>query len=197
MSSSGREKVTELLRLASGGDALAQEELFTTVYEELRRAARIAMRSERKNHTLQPTALVHEVFVRLVGDSVPWVNRAHFFAVVARTMRRILVDHARALSAQKRDAGVRVDDPDFCLITPERGPEIIALDEAIAKYETISPRACRVVELLFFAGFTVAETADMLGVASKTVQRDWKNARAWLHAELDTPPPEVDQASNV
>ncbi len=186
MASGAQTNVTELLRLASDGDEAAQEKLFATVYDELRRTARHAMQGERINHTLQPTALVHEAFLRLAGDSVPWENRAHFFAVAAMTMRRILCDHARSLGAKKRDAGARVDMSEAFLFTPERGPELLALNEAMGKFEALYPRACRVVELVFFAGFTPTEAAAMLGTSAKTVQRDWKFAKTWLHAELDS-----------
>jgi len=176
--------VTELLRLAGAGDQVAQEQLCVTVYEELRRIARHAMQGERPNHTLQPTALVHEAFVKLVKDPIPWNNRAHFFAVAANTMRRVLIDHARALGAKKRHGGVQVDLEHVHLFTPERVPELIALDEAMTRFEALYPRACRVVELQFFAGFAPKEVASMLGVNVKTVQRDWKMGKAWLHAEL-------------
>jgi RNA polymerase sigma-70 factor, ECF subfamily len=176
--------VTELLRLAGRGDLDAQERLFRTVYDELRRMARHAMQRERPDHTLQPTALVHEAFVRLVGDPIPWTDRAHFFAVAATTMRRVLIDYARSLGAQKRNAGHRVDLDDALLFARDRAPELIDLDEAMTRLQRSYPRACRVVELQFFAGLTAEETAAILGVNSKTVQRDWKLARAWLHAEL-------------
>jgi RNA polymerase sigma factor (TIGR02999 family) len=183
-SSNPRYNVTELLRLASEGDKAAQEELFRTVYNELRRMARRAMQGERPDHTLQPTALVHEAFVRLVGEPIPWSNREHFFAVAATTMRRVLIDYARSLGAQKRNPGKRVDLDDTLLFTRNRAPELIALDEAMTRLEDRYPRACRVVELQYFTGLTPAETAAILGVSVKTVRRDWKFSRAWLHAEL-------------
>jgi RNA polymerase sigma-70 factor (ECF subfamily) len=177
--------VTDLLRRISAGDKEASEQLFETVYRELRRMAGRAMRGERLGHTLQPTALVHEAFVRLVGDPVSWVGRQHFFAVAATTMRRVLIDYARTHDSKKRQGGVRVDLDSVLLFTEDRAPEMIALDRALQKLEAVHPRACRVVELQFFAGMNPEETAGVLDVSSKTVQRDWKLARAWLHAELE------------
>lgn len=177
--------LTELLRRVSVGDKEASEQLFETVYHELRRMAGHAMRGERLGHTLQPTALVHEAFVRLVGDPVSWASRQHFFAVAATTMRRVLIDYARTHDSQKRQGGVRVDLDSVLLFTEDRAPEMIALDRALQKLEAVYPRACRVVELQFFAGMNPEETACVLDVSSKTVQRDWKLARAWLHAELE------------
>lgn len=177
-------KVTELLQLAGKGDEQAQEKLFRAVYDELRRMARRAMRAERPDHTLQPTALVNEAFMKLVGHPIPWANRGHFFSVAATTMRRVLIDYARSISAQKRNRGKRLDLDDVLLFTRDRAPELIALDQAMTRLEVHYPRACQVVELQFFTGATPMETAAMLGVSVKTVQRDWKLARAWLHAEL-------------
>jgi RNA polymerase sigma-70 factor, ECF subfamily len=177
-------QVTELLRRASQGDAEAQETLFQTVYDELRRMARNVMRDERPNHTLQPTALVNEAFVRLVGHQIEWANRAHFFSVAARTMRRVLIDYARSMTAQKRDAGKRLDLDSVLAFTEDRCGELLALDQAMTRLEANYPRACRVVELQFFSGVTPGETAAILGVSLRTVRRDWKLARAWLHAEM-------------
>jgi RNA polymerase sigma factor (TIGR02999 family) len=184
LSSASQQNVTALLLRAGDGDEEAQEELFRAVYSELRRMARRAMQGERPAHTLQPTALVHEVFVRLVGEQIPWSSRGHFFAVAATTMRRVLIDYARSLGARKRQPGKRVDLDAALLFTRERGPELIALDEALTRLEARYPRACQVVELQFFAGLTPAETAAALGVSLKTVQRDWKLSRACLYAEL-------------
>jgi RNA polymerase sigma-70 factor (ECF subfamily) len=178
------QNVTELLRLASEGNAKAQEKVFRAVYAELRQMAKRAMRDERVNHTLEPTALIHEAFLRLAGESVSWNSRAHFFAVAASTMRRVLIDYARSASAQKRGRSNRVDFDLGLLFTIDKAPDLIDLDEAMTKLEARNPRACRVVELQFFAGMTATETAAILGVNAKTVQRDWKLARAWLHAEL-------------
>lgn len=146
--------------------------------------ARTAMRSERGDHTLQPTALVNEAFLRLTGNRIEWTDRGHFYSVAARIMRRVLIDYARSAGALKRYSGKRMDLDSALLFTQERYPELIQLDRAMARLEKSHPRACRVVELQFFTGFTPAESAEILGVSLKTVQRDWKLARAWLHAEL-------------
>jgi RNA polymerase sigma-70 factor (ECF subfamily) len=185
LASAAQSKVTELLRLAGQGDQDAQDKVFRVVYVELRRLARRALRDERSNHTLQPTALVHEAFVRLVGNTIPWPDRAHFFAIAARTMRRILVDYARALGTRKRGWGNRVDLDGALVFSEDRAPVLIALDEAMTRFEANYPRPCKVVEMLFFTGLTAEEAAASLGVSLKTVRRDWKFARAWLHAELD------------
>jgi RNA polymerase sigma factor (TIGR02999 family) len=182
--SAGQKNITELLHLANEGDAVAQEKLFRTVYEELRRMARSVMRNERTGHTLQPTALVNEAFLRLVGNQIHFSDRTHFFSVAARTMRRVLVDHARSLAAQKRNPGQRVDLDSALGIAEDQLPELIALDVAMERLEATYPRACRVVELQFFTGASAVETAAILGVSLKTVRRDWKLARAWLYAEM-------------
>lgn len=176
--------VTALLRLADQGDPDAREQLFRTVYDELRRMARIAMKGERGDHTLQPTALVHEAFLRLAGATIPWASRAHFFAVAGTTMRRVLVDHARSVGACKRAAGQRIDLDEVLLITPDRIPELIDLDTALTRFAKLYPRAAQVVELRYFAGLHREEIAAIIGKDPKTVDRDWNFARAWLHAEL-------------
>ena len=176
--------VTELLRLSSDGDRTAQEELFQVVYNELRRIAGLAVRRERSDHTLQPTALVNEVFLRLAGNRIEWTSRTHFYSVAARMMRRVLIDYARSAGAIKRSCGKRADLDEALLFTEERFPELIHLDQAMTQLEASHPRACRLVELQFFTGLTPAESAQVLGVSVKTVRRDWKLARAWLHAEL-------------
>jgi RNA polymerase sigma-70 factor (ECF subfamily) len=178
--------VTALLRKVSEGDPQAQEQLFEIVYYELRRLARGAMRNERAGHTLQPTALIHEAFIRLVGkDGIEWVDRVHFFAVAARTMRRVLIDHARHGRANKNWGGQRVDLNAALIFTEDKTEAILALDQALAALEAREPRQCKVVELRYFAGLDFEETAAVLGVSAKTVMRDWKIARAWLHAEIE------------
>lgn len=180
--------VTGLLRRWTEGDQDALQKLMPIVYEELRRLAGHYLRLERPNHTLQPTALVHEAFLRLVGQKeVIWQNRAHFFGIAAQMMRRILVDHARRRAAAKRDAGLRVE-----LTQPgaeeafDREPELLALDEALTHLEALDPRQARIVELRFFGGLTVEETAEVTGVSARTVKREWRTARAWLRRELDS-----------
>lgn len=167
------------------GDARAEDQLLQIVYNELRRMARNAMRSERPDHTLQPTALVHEAFIRLTGGApIDWVDRGHFFSVASRTMRRVLINHARQVHSKKRWGGQRVDIDERLLINGSKASALIALEEALERLETTEPRQCQIVELRFFGGLNVEETAAILKVSPKTVQRDWKMARAWLHGEV-------------
>ncbi|HXT50553.1 MAG TPA: sigma-70 family RNA polymerase sigma factor [Thermoanaerobaculia bacterium] len=180
-------EVTELLRAWRGGDAVAHEALLRRVYDELKRVAAAQLRGERGGHTLQPTALVHEAFMRLLGQTrVDWQDRRHFFAIAATTMRRVLVDHARARLADKRahqrvtltgGAEVFAD----AALSPET---LLDLDGALDRLATSFPRAARVVELHFFSGLEFAEVAAALEVAPRTVMRDWSFARAWLRREL-------------
>jgi len=182
-----RGEVTALLQDWSGGDRKALERLMPLVYEELRRLAASYLHSERPDHTLQPTALVHEAYLRLVNQrSTDWKNRAHFFAIAAQTMRRILVDHARSRLAAKRSGRtirIEVDDPDAG--TSERSEELLALDSALAALERLDPAQARVVELRFFGGLTIEETAEATRVSAATVKREWRVARAWLRREIE------------
>lgn len=184
VSSPSTANITELLHRAVEGNEEAQEKLFETVYQELRRIARRAMRNERPDHTLQPTALVHEAFIRLVGNSVPWNSRAHFFGVAGTTMRRILIDHARSLRTRKREGGQRIDFSSLPVLSSERSWELLALDEALERLQLNHARACKVVELQYFVGLQPNEIAEILNVSVKTIRRDWNFARAWLNAEL-------------
>lgn len=156
------------------------------VYGELRQLAASHLRSERGDHTLQPTALVHEAYLRLVGQrSVSWANRAHFFGIAAQMMRRVLVDHARRRLAAKRSPGaLRIDLGDEAAAAPDRAPELLALDRALTELERLDPRQARVVELRFFAGLSVEETAEVAGVSTATVKREWRTARAFLRHEI-------------
>ena len=179
----GADDVTQLLHQLHSGDANALDRLYPLVYDELRRAAVRALARERASHTLQATELVHEAYLKLLGPlHVNWQNRAHFLSVAARAMRQILVDQARRRRAGKRGGGVRpvsLHDGDWVL---DAGTdEMLALDEAI---ERLEPRLRAVVEYRFFGGLTERETADVLGVTERTVQRDWARARAWLHKEI-------------
>lgn len=176
--------ITALLKDWSGGDREALERLMPAVYGELRRLAAAHLRSERPDHTLQPTALVHEAFLRLQGQrSVSWANRSHFFGIAARIMRRILVDHARRRNALKRDAAaLRLADGEETV--SDRAPELIALDRALTSLEALDPQQARVVELRFFGGMTVEETAEAAGISPATVKREWRTARAWLRREI-------------
>ena len=178
--------VTTLLVAWGNGDESALDELVPHVHAELRRIAQRAMARERHDHTLQPTALVNEVYLRLVDiKQVRWNNRAHFFALSARLMRRILVDLARARGYQKRGGGaltMRLDDASAAM--PVRPDEVVALDEALERLGAMDPRRSQVVELRFFGGLSVEETAEVLQVSRHTVMRDWTLARTWLFREL-------------
>jgi RNA polymerase sigma factor (TIGR02999 family) len=181
-----RGAVTALLARVRGGDPSAESELLPLVYADLRRAAGRLLRRERPGHTLQPTDLVHEGYLKLVGDGAPDAeNRRHFVGVAARAMRQVLVDHARRRGAAKRGAGradVRLTNADVRFEVDLA--EMVALDDALERLGRRNPRLSRVVELRFFAGLSEEETAAVLGVTSRTVQRDWATARAWLHKEL-------------
>lgn len=177
--------MTELLRAWSHGNDAALEQLIPIVHLELRRLARRQMRRERNGHTLQTTALVNEVYLRLVdANRVRWQDRAHFFALSARLMRRILVDHARARRYLKRGGNaIRVTLNPAMALTKDRA-DLVALDDALTTLAAFDPRKSRVVELRFFGGLSVAETAEALAVSPETVMRDWRLAKAWLHKEL-------------
>lgn len=178
--------VTELLAGWSRGDRGALGELLPLVYAELRRIAARQLGKERVGHTLQPTALVHEVYLRLVDQrQVDWQNRAHFFGVAAQIMRRILVDHARRHSAGKRGDGVPCVAIDEALqvAAPSEIP-ILALDQALDRLEAVDPDLAKIVELRAFGGLTIDEAAHVLNVSPSTAKRDWRTAKAWLHREL-------------
>jgi len=158
------------------------------VYVDLRRMARAQLAGERRGHTLEPTALVHEVYLRLSRERrVAWRSRAHFFGSCARMMRRILVDHARRRRADKRSGATTLRVPELSerlAASVADTVDLIALDRALQCLEALSPRQCRIVEMKFFAGLSIEETAEVLGIASRTVKLDWTKARAWLHHEL-------------
>jgi len=184
-------QVTDLLRLWSGGDAQAREQLVPIVYGELRRLAQYHLQRERGGHTLQSTALVHEVYLRLCGQDQPqWKNRAHFFAVAARMMRRILVDHSRRQDAEKRGgAAIRSPLEEALTIPVQAEVDLGSLDEALEKLEAFDARKCQVVEMRFFAGLSAKEIAGVLGSTEATVRRDWVIAKAWLYRYLEGRPP--------
>ena len=187
MSKPQSSQVTALLSALRSGDAGAREELVTLVYPELRRVASHYMRQERPGHTLRTTGLVNEVYLRLFGAAQSdWQNRAHFFAAIAREMRHILVDYARARNAKKRpDGHVVVSLNDVDAAAPERESDLVALDEALSRLEQIDPRASRVVELRFFTGLTERETAEAMDISTSTLKRDWNFAKAWLFDQLE------------
>ena len=185
--------VTRLLLAWSDGEEAAAEPLMDAVYQELRRLARAYVLRERPDHSLSPTGLVHEAYLRLVDQKrARWQNRAHFFAVAAHVMRRLLVDHARARGASKRGSGLTVslDEADVDVAAPLQAqrPDVIALDRALEKLARIDARQSRLVELRFFGGLTVDEAAAVLDVAAITVKRDWALARTWLYRELNGSP---------
>jgi RNA polymerase sigma-70 factor (ECF subfamily) len=183
MSSTG--EVTHLLRALRNGDRAAEAELIPLVYNELRRLAAGYMRSERVNHTLQATGVVHEAYLKLVGQNENWQDRSHFFGVAAHQMRRILVDYARKHNAVKRGGAERkVSFEDAMAIAEERPADLLAIEEALDRLAREYPRQARVVELRFHGGYTEDEAAKILGFSSETLKRDWKLARAWLGREM-------------
>jgi RNA polymerase sigma-70 factor, ECF subfamily len=178
--------VTILLSALTRGDDGAASKLIPAVYDELRRLAGSYMRRERVDHTLQATALVHEAYMKLVEQrSTNWQSRAHFFGVAAQLMRRILIDHARGHSRQKRggeDKKVSLDEA--FVFSEQQADELLAVDDSLNQLAKIDPRQARVVELRFFGGLSVEEAAEVLGISPKTVKRDWSVAKAWLYADL-------------
>ena len=179
-------EITAILSEVQQGVPGAADRLAGIVFDDLHRIAQAAMRRESPGHTLQPTELVDEAFVRLLGQQrVSWQNRAQFFAVAARTIRRILVDHARHRSRLKRDHGVRITLDESLGDAPERSVDLIALDDALQELDAAAPRQARVVELRFFGGLEIDETAHALGISPATVKRDWTFARAFLLRSLE------------
>ena len=179
-------EVTQLLDELRRGNRDAEAKLVPLVYTQLRRLAAHYLRQERPDHTLQPTALVHEAYLRLVEQRrVQWQSRAHFFGVAAQLMRRILVDYARERQAGKR-AGIerRISLEQVLVFSQEKSGKLIALDEALQRLAQLDPRQSRIVELRFFGGLSVEETAEVVGISPRQVKRDWSVARAWLHGEL-------------
>lgn len=184
-------EITQLLRSWSGGDSGASNQLLPLVYDEMRRIARALARGERRDHTLQSTALVHEAWIQLVGprgvqSSEPaWQSRSHFLGLAARVMRRVLVDHARRRGRSKRGGHLRRRPLDEAAsFSPAPSEEIVALHLALERLEGFAPREARVVELRFFGGLTLEETAEFVGVSRRSVVRAWRRAKAWLAAEL-------------
>ena len=178
--------VTQILLEFKKGSKDAQDQLIPLVYKELRRIAGAHLRREAANHSLQPTALVHEAYLRLVGiTEIDWQSRAHFFSVASTVMRRILVDHARANRAGKRGGGEDTILLDEGLVpSASRAPEILALDDALQQLALLDERQAKIVEMRFFAGMTEEETGNVLGISARTVKRDWRIAKAWLFKEL-------------
>lgn len=181
------ESVSQLLQRWSDGDKAALDQLMPLVYAELRRMARRYMWQQPSDHTLQTTALIHEAYLRLVGqEGKRWEGRAHFFGVAARAMRHILVDYARARHTGKRGGEARiVSMEEAAIVSMERAEELVSLDDALKELARLSPRQSQVIELRYFGGLSVTETADVLKISSDTVTRDWNHAKAWLHRELN------------
>ena len=186
-----RSEVTLLLRRLSAGDKSALNQLMPLIYTELHQLASSYMRRERPGHTLQTTALVHEAYLQLVGqENAQWENRTQFFAVAAQLMRRILVDHARAHHAAKRGGNLpRLSLDEAVVMAKERGGDLLAIDELLQRLAAIDPQQARIVELRFFAGLSVEETAQALSISDRTVKRDWAMAKAWMQRELQKTKP--------
>jgi RNA polymerase sigma-70 factor (ECF subfamily) len=186
MDKTGQGNVSALLAELTKGNEEAASKLIAPIYGELRRVARNYLRRERSNHTLQPTALVHEAFLKLVEQrSADQYSRSHFFVIAAQMMRRILIDHARHHLREKRGRGQRLVPINEALaFAPEQSAELIRLNHAVERLAKFDPRLGKVVELRFFGGLTVEETAGVLGMSPKTVKRDWSVAKAWLHGEI-------------
>ena len=187
MTQSSTHDVTELLIEWSNGDKAALDKLMPLIHEELRRLAHHYMSHERPGHTLQTTALVNEAYLRLVNrKGVHWQNRAHFFAIAATLMRSLLVDHARSHAYAKRGGDARkITIDEAMIVSQERAAEVVALDDVLKQLAIFDPQQSRIVELRFFGGLTIDETAEVLGLSPATIKREWSTARAWLYRELN------------
>ena len=178
-------EVTLLLRAMKNGDGSAAGKLLPLVYEELHRLASAFMRRERPGHTLQPTALINEAYMRLAGNGVDWQSHQHFIAVAAKVMRRILVDYARAHNAEMRGGDLeRVELNEEVAVARDRSEEVLAVDQAMAKLQAENPRQAQIVELRYFAGFSVEEVAKILDISPRSVKRDWRDAKEFLFFEI-------------
>ncbi|MDQ6785743.1 MAG: sigma-70 family RNA polymerase sigma factor [Acidobacteriota bacterium] len=182
-----QKEVTQLLVKLTDGNTQAIEELLPLIYDELRNLAGKYLRRERASHTLQPTALVHEAYLKLIDQTqVKWQNRAHFFGVAANIMRRILVDHARRTKADKRggDAEKLPIEEEILVVSNEKSVELLALDEALENLAKLDPQKSKIVELRYFGGLSVEETAEVMGVSAITIKRQWRMAKAWLYGQI-------------
>jgi RNA polymerase sigma factor (TIGR02999 family) len=184
MSAPPPQELTQLLVAWSGGDCSALERLLPLVEVELHRLAHRYMNRERQGHTLQTTALVNEAYLKLIDQKVAWQNRAHFFGIAAQIMRRILIDHARKHLGPRHGGGNTISLEEVALVSDERASELVALDEALTTLAKVDERKGRVVELRYFGGLSVEETAIVLGVSDETIRREWQRAKAFLHREL-------------
>ena len=181
--------LTQMLAEVCEGDQAAIDALFEKVYGELRALAGNYFRRERPDHTMQPTALVHEAYVRLIGSEyVTWENRAHFFNVAAQVMRNIMVDHARKHQSQKRGSGQKVSLDEAISFSTDQNPDLVALDDALKQLEQLDEQQSRIVELRFFGGLKLEEVAQVLNVSSATVSREWLKAKLFLKSRLSEPP---------
>jgi RNA polymerase sigma factor (TIGR02999 family) len=178
-------EVTQMLLEWSDGNRLALDELMPVVYDELHQIAKRYLRREPTDHTLQATALVNEAYLRLIDQKhVNWQNRSHFFAIAAQAMRRIMVDHARKRLAEKRGSGLKLSLDEAIDLTDEKELDVVALDDALLSLATFDPQQSGIVELRFFGGLSIKDTATVLGISPATVKRDWILAKAWLHREI-------------
>lgn len=185
MHSSKQTEITLLLDAMGAGQEDAPEKLLELVYNDLRRLAGAYMKNERSDHTLQPTALVHEAFIRLVEwENVTWQNRAQFFAVAAEVMRKVLIDHARQKKAQKRSGGQKIELDEAISFSEKKEFDLLALEEVLQSLEKIDARQAKIVELRFFGGLSIEETAHVLKISDTTVKREWTFAKAWFQREL-------------
>jgi RNA polymerase sigma-70 factor, ECF subfamily len=187
MNDKGPSEITQMLIELTGGNKEVVNQILPHIYDELRRLAGSYLRRERADHTLQPTALVHEAYMNLIDQKqVHWQNRAHFFGIAAQVMRRILMDHARKHTAEKRggDAEKLPLEEEILIVSHDRSADLIALDDALENLATFDPQKARIVELRYFGGLSIEETAEVTGVSVPTINRQWRMAKAWLHAEL-------------
>jgi RNA polymerase sigma factor (TIGR02999 family) len=181
------QEITQMLLELTDGNEEVVNQILPHIYDELRRLASSYLRRERSNHTLQPTALVHEAYMKLIDQTrVKWQNRAHFFGIAAQVMRRILMDHARKHTAEKRggDAEVLPIEEEILIVSHDKSAELIALDDALQQLAEMDERKAKIVELRYFGGLSIEETAEVIGVSVPTVNREWRMAKAWLYSEL-------------
>jgi RNA polymerase sigma-70 factor, ECF subfamily len=187
MSKESPHEITQMLLELTDGNQEVVNQILPHIYDELRRLASSYLRRERSNHTLQPTALVHEAYMKLIDQSrVKWQNRAHFFGIAAQVMRRILMDHARKHTAEKRggEAELLPIEEEILIVSHDKSAELIALDDALQQLSEIDERKAKIVELRYFGGLSIEETAEVLGVSVPTINREWRMAKAWLYSEI-------------
>ena len=187
MSSDASHQITQMLIELTDGNTEVVDRIYPFIYDELRRLAGSYLRRERSDHTLQPTALVHEAYIKLIDQrSVKWQNRAHFFGIAAQVMRRILMDHARKHNADKRGGDIEKlpIEEEILVVSHERSAELIALDDALQSLAEIDPQKAKIVELRYFGGLSIEETAEVMGVSVPTINRQWRMAKAWLYGQV-------------